>query len=134
MIEEIDKFRKRRADFAFETTMSGKTYISLLKEMRNGGYEVHIYFLWLRSIDLALKRVAERVAMGGHDVPAETVRRRFERGLYNLFHLYSPLADSWTIFDNSEPVPLVIAKETAGVLKVIDGKLFEEIKIKVEMP
>lgn len=132
MLEEIDAFRKRHADFAFETTLSGKTYVKLLKEMKIGGYEIHIYFLWLRNVDLALKRVAERVAMGGHDVPAGTVRRRFERGLHNLFHLYRSFADSWTIFDNSELAPRVVAKETTGVLTVIDGKLFEEIKVKVD--
>lgn len=107
MLEEIDAFRKRHADFAFETTLSGKTYVKLLKEMKIEGYEIHIYFLWLRNVDLALKRVAERVAMGGHDVPAGTVCRRFERGLYNLFHLYRSFADSWTIFDNSELAPRV---------------------------
>jgi predicted ABC-type ATPase len=132
MIEEIDSFRKRKVDFAFETTLSGKTYVKLLKEMKTGGYEIHIYFLWLRHVDLALRRVAERVAMGGHDVPAETVRRRFDRGLLNLFNLYNTYADSWVIFDNSELAPRVVAKETAGVLTVIDGKLFEEIRTKVE--
>ncbi|MCX5807226.1 MAG: zeta toxin family protein [Proteobacteria bacterium] len=134
MIDEIDIFRRRRADFAFETTLSGKTYVKLLKEMKMDGYEVHIFFLWLRNIDLALKRVAERVAMGGHNVPVGTVRRRFDRGLHNLFNLYCHFADSWVIFDNSELLPCVVAKETAGVLTVIDGKLFEEIRAKVETP
>lgn len=128
MLDEIDVFRRQRADFAFETTLSGKTYVTLLKEMRKAGYEVHIYFLWLRSIDLALKRVAERVAAGGHDVPAPTVLRRFERGLHNLFHLYRDLADSWILFDNSGEEPRIIAKQTNRVLKVFDGKLLIEIK------
>lgn len=133
MLEEINTFRKRRVDFAFETTLSGKTYMKLLKEMKAGGYEIHTYFLWLRTIDLALKRVAERVAMGGHDVPTDTIRRRFDRGLHNLFNLYRPFADSWAIFDNSELAPVVIAKETAGVLTVINGKMFEEIQAKVRI-
>ena len=131
MLDEIDTFRKRKVDFAFETTLSGKNYVRLLQEMKDEGYEIHVYFLWLRSVDLALRRVAERVAMGGHDVPAETVRRRFDRGLNNLFHLYRPFADSWVVFDNSEPLPRVIAKGTAGLLTVINGKLFTEIKLKV---
>jgi predicted ABC-type ATPase len=133
MIDEIDTFRRRRVDFAFETTLSGKTYVKLLKEMKANGYDIHIFFLWLRNVDLALQRVAERVVMGGHDVPVETIRRRFDRGIHNLFHLYRPFADSWVIFDNSEPAPMVIAKETAGVLTVIDDKLFEGIKVSVEM-
>ena len=133
MLEEIDRFRKRKVDFAFETTLSGKTYLQLFKEMKESGYEIYIYFLWLRHVDLALRRVAERVAMGGHNVPPDTVRRRFDRGLYNLFCLYRSTVDSWIIFDNSEPAPRVIAKETTGVLTIIDGKLFEEIKTKVEI-
>lgn len=128
MLAEIDAFRLQRADFAFETTLSGRAYVPLIKEMKASGYEVHIYFLWLRSIDLALERVAERVAAGGHDVPAATVRRRSERGLYNLFHLYRALADSWIIFDNSREEPRMTAKETGGVLTVFDAKLFGEIK------
>jgi predicted ABC-type ATPase len=128
MLDEIDTFRKRRVDFAFETTLSGKTYVTLLKEMKALGYEVHIYFLWLRSVDLALERVAERVAAGGHSVPERTVRRRFDRGLHNLFHLYRQLVDSWIIFDNSEEFPRVIAKETAGDLTVYDGTLLDKIQ------
>lgn len=94
MLEEIDIFRKRQVDFAFETTLSGKTYVKLLQEMKLNGYEIHIYFLWLQHVDLALRSVAERVAMGGHDIPAGTVRRRFDRCLNNLFRLYRSFADS----------------------------------------
>jgi predicted ABC-type ATPase len=78
--------------------------------------------------------VANRVAAGGHDVPAETVRRRFERGLHNFFHLYRGLADSWVIFDNSEDSPRVIANEEAGVLTVIDATLFDEIRKAAGIP
>jgi predicted ABC-type ATPase len=134
MLDEIDAFRKQRADFAFETTLAGKTYVPLLKEMRESGYEVQIYYLWLRSVDLALERVANRVAAGGHDVPEETVRRRFERGLHNLFHLYPDLVDSWILFDNSGDTPRVVAKETAGVLMAVNATLFEEIKKTVGTP
>jgi predicted ABC-type ATPase len=70
--------------------------------------------------------------MGGHNVPFGTVHRRFDRDLHNLFNLYCNFADSWVIFDNSELLPYVVAKETAGVLTVIDFKLFQKIKAKVE--
>jgi predicted ABC-type ATPase len=134
MLDEIDAFKKQRVDFAFETTLAGKTYVPLLKEMRTNGYEVQIYYLWLRSVDLALERVANRVAAGGHDVPAETVRRRFERGLHNLFHLYHDLVDSWILFDNSGDTPRAIANEEAGVLTITDATLFEEIARAAEIP
>jgi predicted ABC-type ATPase len=128
MLDEINAFRKQRVDFAFETTLAGKTYVSLLKEMRREGYDVHVFYLWLPSVDLALERVANRVEAGGHDVPAETVRRRFARGLHNLFYLYRDLVDSCMLFDNSEESPRVVAEETAGVLTIVDDKLFAEIR------
>jgi predicted ABC-type ATPase len=74
-----------------------------LAGLRRGGYHVHLLFLWLRDADLAVSRVAERVKLGGHDVPEMIVRRRYRAGLLNLFRLYIPLAASWQLFDNSEP-------------------------------
>jgi predicted ABC-type ATPase len=128
MLDEIHTYTSQRSDFAFETTLSGKTYARLLKALIKDGYRIHLYFLWLRSIDLALKRIAERVSMGGHDVPAEVVRRRFGRGLVNLFHLYRPLLDSWIIFDNSADVPRVIADEEDGKLNIADDRLYKIIE------
>lgn len=85
------------------------------------------------GLKLALGRVKERVSMGGHEVPAQTILRRFNRGLYNLFHLYQPLIDSWILFDNSGDLPMVIAKETDGITTVLDKTLFAEIKKKSEV-
>src|SRR5206468_5874268 len=72
-----------------------------LTRLKRDGYHVHILFLWLEGANLAVDRVAARVRLGGHDVPEVTVRRRYERGLRNLFGLYLQLADSWQVFDNS---------------------------------
>jgi predicted ABC-type ATPase len=132
MLEEIENYRRLKVDFAFETTLAGRTYLKLLKEMRDEGYQIHIFFLWLQSPELALGRVKERVSMGGHDVPGQTIRRRFDRGLYNLFHLYQPLLDSWILFDNSGDLPVVIAKETEGTKAVFNETLFVEIREKSE--
>ena len=133
MLEEIEKFRRQRADFAVETTLAGRTYLKLLKEMREEGYKIHLFFLWLRTPELALKRVRERVSMGGHNVSAETILRRFNRGRYNLFHLYNPLLDSWILFDNSGDLPMVIAEETDGLTAVLDETFFAEIRKKSEV-
>jgi len=95
---------------------------------------MHIYYLWPHGVDLALDRVANRVAAGGHDVPAKTVRSRFVRGLHNLFHLYRSLVDSWVLFDNSGDRPRVIAEETAGALTTVDATLFEAIRRSTETP
>ena len=112
----------------FETTLSGRTYIRLLKDLKRKGYTIHLFYLWVRDINLAIKRIEERVKMGGHDVPALVVRRRFNRGLDNLFHVYKPLLDSWTIFDNSTELPHVIVHEKKGVLTIVDDRLYELIR------
>ncbi len=133
MLEEIENYRRQKADFAFETTLAGRAYLRLFKEMREEGYKIHIFFLWLQSPKLALGRVKERVSMGGHNVPSQTILRRFNRGIYNLFHLYQPLLDSWILFDNSSDLPRVIAKETEGITTVLDDPLFAEIRKKSEV-
>jgi predicted ABC-type ATPase len=133
MLEEIEKYRNQMVDFAFETTLAGRSHLKLLREMKEEGYKIHLFFLWIRSSELALKRVKERVSMGGHDVPAQTILRRFNRGINNLFHLYRPLLDSWMLFDNSGHLPMVIAKETDGVKTILDDTLFAEITRKLEV-
>lgn len=89
------------ANFAFETTLASRGLAPWLAGLKGRGYRVHLLFLRLESADLAVSRVAERVRMGGHHVPEEDVRRRFEKGLRNFFGLYMPLADTWQLFDNS---------------------------------
>jgi predicted ABC-type ATPase len=101
MLERIRHLAKAQADFAFETTLTSRTFAPWFDRMKRSGYHVHVLFLWLESADLAVDRVATRVRLGGHDVPEGTVRRRYKRGLRNLFGLYMPLADSWHVFDNS---------------------------------
>jgi predicted ABC-type ATPase len=96
--------------------------------MRREGYKIHLFFLWLQSPELALGRIKERVIMGGHDVPAQIVLRRFDQGLCNLFHLYRALLDSWMLFDNSGKEPVVIAKETNGDKFIFDEKIYSQIR------
>jgi predicted ABC-type ATPase len=128
MLEEIHAYARQGSDFSFETTLAGKSYTRLLKALKKEGYRIHLYFLWLRNVDLALKRIAERVSMGGHDVPTDVVHRRFIRGLHNLFHLYRPLLDSWIIFDNSADTPRVIVDEEDLKLNIVDDRLFKIIE------
>ena len=101
MLERIRQLAEARADFAFETTLASRSFAPWLARLKRNGYHVHVLFLWLESADLAVDRVVTRVRLGGHDVPEGTVRRRYKRGLRNLFGLYMPLADSWQVFDNS---------------------------------
>jgi predicted ABC-type ATPase len=98
---ELDRLAKARQDFAFESTLSGLTYLSRIKRWKAAGYRIEIVFLRLASVQLALRRIAVRVKQGGHHVPRADVFRRFARGWQNFEAAYKPLADMWTIYDNS---------------------------------
>ena len=127
MLERIHFLADRGTDFGFETTLSGKGYVRLLKDLKNRGYRIYLYFLWVDNVDIALERVADRVRRGGHNVPEKVVRRRFNRGLPNLFNLYRPLLDLWAIFDNSTDHPVMIACEEDGDLEIIDSVRFSKL-------
>jgi len=128
VLEQMQELVSKGCDFAFETTLSGKTYISFLKYLKKKDYSVYIFFLWMPTPELALARIKDRVADGGHDVPVNDVKRRFYRGIQNFFKFYKPLADSWLLFDNSEAVPNLVAKERHGELEISNKDLFEKIK------
>jgi len=96
MLEQIHSLAERGLDFGFETTLSGRTYVKLLQDMKKGGYLIHIFFLWITDVELALERIKLRVRNGGHAIPEAIVRRRFGRSLPNFLRIYKPLADSWT--------------------------------------
>jgi len=127
MLKQIHYLSDRGTDFGFETTLSGKGYIRLLKDLKSRGYRIYLYFLWVDNVDIALERVADRVRRGGHNVPEKIVRRRFNRGLPNLFNLYRPLLDLWAIFDNSTDHPVMIACEEDGDLEIIDSVRFSKL-------
>jgi predicted ABC-type ATPase len=103
MHARLRELAARRRDFAFETTLASRSLAPWLADLIRGGYKFHLVFLWLPDADFAVRRVGDRVRMGGHNVPEDTVRRRYERGLRNFFHLYRSLATTWSVYDNSEP-------------------------------
>jgi predicted ABC-type ATPase len=124
MLEQIHSLAKRGLDFGFETTLSGKTYVKLLQHVKKSGYLVHIFFLWIPNVELAVERIKLRVRNGGHHIPEAIVRRRFNRSFPNFLRLYKPLADLWTIFDNSGDIPKMIAFEESGKIEILDQDLF----------
>jgi len=124
MLEQIHSLAERGVDFGFETTLSGKTYVKVLQEVNKRGYLIHIFFLWISDVELALERIRLRVRNGGHHIPEDVVRRRFIRSLPNFLRIYKPLADSWVIFDNSGDVPKMIAIEESGNIEILDRDLF----------
>jgi predicted ABC-type ATPase len=111
MLQEIHRRVQAGESFAFETTLSGRNYARAIPRWREAGYYVKLIFLSLPTADLAVARVAARAAQGGHSVPEEVVRRRFDVGLWNLQHLYRQLVDTWALYDNSEPTPRLIVSE-----------------------
>ena len=123
MLEQIHFLAKRGLDFGFETTFSGKTYVKLLRDIRKR-YLIHIFFLWIPNVELAIERINLRVRNGGHYIPEAIVHRRFSRSLPNFLRFYQPLADSWTIFDNSGDDPRMIAFEESGKIEILDPDLF----------
>jgi predicted ABC-type ATPase len=127
MLERIHFLGNRGADFGFETTLSGRTYLRLFRDLKNRGYQINLYFLWIRSVELALQRIKTRVRNGGHDVPEPVVRRRFGKSLKNFFQFYQPLTDSWAIFDNSGDNPKMIAFEESGKIEILDPDLFSTL-------
>jgi predicted ABC-type ATPase len=110
MLEEIHEKLLQNKSFAFETTLSGRAYVKLLRECHVRGYHIVLVFLSLPAVDMAVARVAARVSQGGHNVPETDIRRRFDAGLKNFHTLYKKVVDGWTLYDNSGNVPRVIER------------------------
>jgi len=128
MLTRLKTLARGRSSFAFETTLASRSFAPWLTELKANGYAVHIVFMWLPSAELALQRVADRVAFGGHDVPAATVRRRYRVGLRNFFELYRPLASTWRFYDTSGREPLLVAHQVEGApVQVYDRKPWDLI-------
>ncbi|MCF7871378.1 MAG: zeta toxin family protein [Candidatus Omnitrophica bacterium] len=127
VLEQIKEYSKNGLDFGFETTMSGVTYLKYFKMLKNKGYKINIFFLWISSPQLAIVRVKDRVAQGGHSVPIADIRRRFARSTEKFFKQYRLLADKWILFNNSAPKPKIIAKKQNAHINIIDQGLFTKI-------
>jgi predicted ABC-type ATPase len=110
MLERIETLLKSSENFAFETTLSTKTYKQKLIQAKANGFKVKLLFFWLPTIEMAINRVAIRVSEGGHNIPSDVIERRYSRGIENLFKIYIPLCDDWAVFDNSDETPELIAE------------------------
>nr|WP_295777979.1 AAA family ATPase [Rhodoferax sp.] len=129
MLTRLRQLGEAKADFAFESTLSSRTFAPFLSALKLQGYAVAIFYFSLSNAQLAVRRVKHRVAQGGHDVPADVVRRRFGRSLHNFFDLYVPLADEWTLFDNSNtPYARAIAAKFADQLTVMEPTTWHKLK------
>jgi predicted ABC-type ATPase len=126
MLDRINELIKENKSFAFETTLSTKSYKNKIREAKEKGYTVTLLFFWLQSIDLAKERVKIRVSEGGHNIEPQIIERRYKRGIKNLFDIYLPIVDGALILDNSEGKYELLAE------KMIDEKLriIKQIKFK----
>ena len=124
LLSQIREFVSKKEDFAFETTFAGKSYLPLIKKIKDAGYAIHVFFLWIPDVKLSLERIKQRVKAGGHNVPSKDVKRRFARSHKNFMNFYKPLCDSWIIFDNSSGRPVEIAKQVKTKLKVFNKILY----------
>jgi predicted ABC-type ATPase len=109
MIRRIEELVAESSDFAVEITLSGVWLLKHIHKWKSLGYEIYLYYLSLDSADLALERIAARVAKGGHNIPPEVVRRRFRKGLVLLDQAYKPIVDKWMVYDNSGSEPRLIS-------------------------
>ena len=111
MLARMDELLQKGETFAFETTLATKSYKQKIEWAQANGYEVTLLFFWLDSPNMAKKRVAQRVAEGGHSIPSETIERRYHNGITNLFAIYINMVDICYIFDNSEGRKELIAQK-----------------------
>ncbi len=120
MLEHLHALAAARRSFAFETTLSARTYAPWLDELRQAGYAVHLFYFWLSSPNLSISRVAERVRSGGHHVPDETIRRRYSRSVRNFLVLYRQILTTWQVYDNSNGNPRLIAFNNSYLDTILD--------------
>lgn len=118
----------RRSSFAFESTLSGKTYAAMLRQAKAAGYQVRLCYLWLPSMAISLRRVRQRVKKGGHDVPQADLRRRFLPSLRNFFALYLPLADEALLFNAAGRPPRLVASWKSGAIVITEKHVYEQIQ------
>lgn len=129
MLARLRHLSTARQDFAFESTLSSRTFAPFLVRLKLAGYRVSIFYFALSSAVLAVQRVRLRVRLGGHQVPEDAIRRRFNRSLLNLFELYQPLADEWTVFDNSAAgAGRLVATHNQGHTEIDDAALWARLQ------
>ncbi len=124
MLMKIRFMFGHRLDFGIETTLATRSLLKMVAEAQNNGYSVTVIYLWLNSPELAIQRVRARVSTGGHDIPEDTIRRRYSKGLEYFFHDYRHLCDRWILADNSRPPFKVVAEGTNDSTMIKDTDKF----------
>lgn len=126
MIERLNQLLRENKNFAFETTLSGLTYLNFIQKAQLAGYEIVLFFIWLENFQLAISRVAERVKKGGHNIPEDVIERRYKKGTKNL-KTYAANVNDWYIFDNSGIELMAIARSIRKAREIINFEVFNKI-------
>lgn len=128
MLMKIRYLLKKQQDFAVETTLATRTLLKIAKTAQAAGYTVTLLYFWLNSPDMAVERVKARVEAGGHNIPEETIRRRYKTGIYYFFNLYAPICERWILADNSQIPFRVIAEGSKDeVINIKDEETYSKI-------
>ena len=129
MLLRLRTLAAAREDFAFESTLANRTFVNFVKRCKQAGYLVSIFYFSLDSADVAVRRVARRIVMGGHGIPEDVIRRRFTRSAQYFFDMYAPLADEFSVFDNTyDDEALIIATSDEHGLAVRDVERWTHLK------
>jgi predicted ABC-type ATPase len=110
MLRRLQELLAQNEDFAFETTLSSRSFGGLIKQAKEKGYIINLIYYWLDSVELAIERVKIRVSEGGHHIPSDVIIRRYQTGLKNFINLYRDKVDYWMLIDNSQTEPELIAE------------------------
>ncbi len=132
MLKQIHTLGSQGTSFAFETTLASRSFYPKLIQLQQQGYQFHLIFLWLRTVDIAICRVEERVRMGGHAISKETIIRRYQTGLKNFFNLYRPISNGWRLYDNSTGNTKLIALGENKKTTIIDVPTWDLIQENIQ--
>ena len=127
MMMKINYMLGSYEDFSRETTLATRSLVKIIEEAQSVGYEVTLLYFWLNSPELAVKRVRDRVAAGGHDIPESVIRRRYVMGLKYFFETYKPICDHWILADNSKSPFTIVAKGSKHFSHIKDTEKFRLI-------
>ena len=127
-LKTIHKHIQQRDDFAFETTLSGRSYLPLVQRLRADGWRVELIYLALPSVEMSKMRVAERVAHGGHGIPLATIERRFPRSLHNLLELFSHQVDRTHCYLNGDKGPILVFVQAGKPRMIQDEAVFRQLR------
>lgn len=129
VLRRMDELEREHASFAVETTLASRSLAARIRRLRQSGYRFRLLYLWTPNDEFSVLRVAARVRAGGHNIPEETIRRRYAAGIRNFFAIYQPLADKWEVYNNTELTPTLVAEGIMShVLRVGDRQIWDRMR------